>query len=150
MFTHECVPKKNPQVKHWYLIWVQEWCVTRRRELVSTTFLYAYALYPFWWPFICLWTAFKERTVEKPQLSNQTQTELITQTANLSINAARSSKILYVITTSPSQPTGQVPGKTFPTIWFFLLLMEQQVFCYKISAEKHSVSIYSDYTDSKQ
>ncbi|XP_068127736.1 kremen protein 1 isoform X2 [Hyperolius riggenbachi] len=72
--------------------------------------------------FALVYQVFKEKTVEKPQLSNQTQTELITQTANLSINAARSSKILYVITTSPSRPTGQVPGWTVYALTALLIL----------------------------
>ncbi|GAB0197125.1 kremen protein 1 [Grus japonensis] len=40
---------------------------------------------------------------------NQTLSEKITEQANLSINAARSSKILYVITTSPSHPSSSMP-----------------------------------------
>ncbi|KFZ54018.1 Kremen protein 1, partial [Antrostomus carolinensis] len=41
---------------------------------------------------------------------NQTFSEKINEQANLSINAARSSKILYVITTSPSHPSSSMPG----------------------------------------
>ncbi|KFP78904.1 Kremen protein 1, partial [Apaloderma vittatum] len=41
---------------------------------------------------------------------NQTLSEKINEKANLSINAARSSKILYVITTSPSHPRSSMPG----------------------------------------
>ncbi|NXC80499.1 KREM1 protein, partial [Cercotrichas coryphoeus] len=41
---------------------------------------------------------------------NHTLSERINDQTNLSINAARSSKILYVITTSPSHPTSSMPG----------------------------------------
>lgn len=41
---------------------------------------------------------------------NHTLPERINEQANLSINTARSSKILYVITTSPSHPTSSMPG----------------------------------------
>ncbi|NXR89392.1 KREM1 protein, partial [Hypocryptadius cinnamomeus] len=41
---------------------------------------------------------------------NHTLPERINEQANLSINAARSSKILYVITTSPSHPPSSMPG----------------------------------------
>ncbi|KAF2979486.1 hypothetical protein EK904_002051, partial [Melospiza melodia maxima] len=40
---------------------------------------------------------------------NHTLPERTNEQANLSINAARSSKILYVITTSPSHPTSSMP-----------------------------------------
>lgn len=36
--------------------------------------------------------------------------EVITEQANFSVSAARSSKVLYVITTSPSHPRQTVPG----------------------------------------
>ncbi|KAE8635387.1 hypothetical protein XENTR_v10002605 [Xenopus tropicalis] len=73
--------------------------------------------------FSVVYEAFKEESLEKPNASsNQTQTELITQTTNLSINAARSSKILYVITTSPSRPSGHVPGWTVYALTGLLIL----------------------------
>ncbi|XP_075424179.1 kremen protein 1 isoform X2 [Ascaphus truei] len=73
--------------------------------------------------FAVVYQAFKERHVEKLKLhSNQSQTEHITQTTNLSINAARSSKILYVITTSPSRSTGHAPGWTVYALTALLIL----------------------------
>lgn len=51
----------------------------------------------------------EEPPQERPPV-NQTLTEVITEQANLSISAAHSSKVLYVITTSPSHPPQTVPG----------------------------------------
>lgn len=51
----------------------------------------------------------EEPPQERPPV-NQTLTEVITEQANLSVSAAHSSKVLYVITTSPSHPPQTVPG----------------------------------------
>ncbi|XP_029427405.1 kremen protein 1 [Rhinatrema bivittatum] len=71
--------------------------------------------------FAVVYKAFKEQLPQNPldpkPKTNQTLTEMITERANLSVNAARSSKILYVITTSPSHPSSNMPG------WMVYVLM---------------------------
>lgn len=59
--------------------------------------------------------AVKEEPPQERPTANQTLTEVITEQANLSISAARSSKVLYVITTSPSHPPQTVPGSSSQT-----------------------------------
>lgn len=54
--------------------------------------------------------AVKEELPQDRPTVNQTQAEVITEQANLNTSAARSSKVLYVITTSPSHPPQTVPG----------------------------------------
>ncbi|XP_043385087.1 kremen protein 1 isoform X7 [Chelonia mydas] len=54
---------------------------------------------------VILFDTTKEKLQQDITTVNQKFTEVITEQANLRINAAQSSKILYVITTSPSHPT---------------------------------------------
>ncbi|XP_043353704.1 kremen protein 1 isoform X4 [Dermochelys coriacea] len=54
--------------------------------------------------FAVVYRAIKEKLHQDITTVNQIFTEVITDQANLRINAAQSSKILYVITTSPSHP----------------------------------------------
>ncbi|XP_065378386.1 kremen protein 1 isoform X4 [Macaca fascicularis] len=60
--------------------------------------------------FAVLYQAVKEELPQERPAVNQTVAEVITEQANLSVSAARSSKVLYVITTSPSHPPQTVPG----------------------------------------
>nr|XP_048677484.1 kremen protein 1 isoform X7 [Caretta caretta] len=53
---------------------------------------------------VILFDTTKEKLQQDITTVNQKFTEVITEQANLRINAAQSSKILYVITTSPSHP----------------------------------------------
>ncbi|XP_049722907.1 kremen protein 1 isoform X1 [Elephas maximus indicus] len=61
--------------------------------------------------FAVLYQAIKEEQPQERPTINQTLAEVITEQANLSVSAARSSKVLYVITTSPSHPPQTVPGR---------------------------------------
>ncbi|XP_043924209.1 kremen protein 1 [Protopterus annectens] len=86
--------------------------------------------------FSVIYKAFRERLPksearyqQKENRANQNESkttvvisEVITQKANLSINAARSSKILYVITTSPSRPHSNMPGWTIYPLVAVLIL----------------------------
>ncbi|KAK2490233.1 hypothetical protein MC885_009220 [Smutsia gigantea] len=65
--------------------------------------------------FAVLYQAVKEEPPQERPTANQTLAEVITEQANLSISAARSSKVLYVITTSPSHPPQTVPGSRAQT-----------------------------------
>ncbi|KAM9194399.1 kremen protein 1 isoform 2-T2 [Dugong dugon] len=60
--------------------------------------------------FAVLYQAIKEEEPQERPTINQTPAEVITEQANLSVSAARSSKVLFVITTSPSHPPQTVPG----------------------------------------
>lgn len=68
-------------------------------------------------PYLILFdlTAVKEELPQERPTANQTLAEVITEQANLSVSAARSSKVLYVITTSPSHPPQTVPGSSSQT-----------------------------------
>lgn len=57
-----------------------------------------------------MFSAVKDNVHQNKIPVNHTLSERINEQANLSMNAARSSKILYVITTSPSHPTSSMPG----------------------------------------
>lgn len=59
--------------------------------------------------------AVKEDPPQERPTANQTLAEVFTEQANLSVSAARSSKVLYVITTSPSHPPQTVPGSSSQT-----------------------------------
>ena len=59
-------------------------------------------------PFALLAT--KEEPPQERPAVNQTLAEVITEQANLSVSAAHSSKVLYVITPSPSHPPQTAPG----------------------------------------
>lgn len=66
-------------------------------------------------PQLCLVNPFalqatKEEPPQERPAINQTLAEVITEQANLSVSAAHSSKVLYVITSSPSHPPQTVPG----------------------------------------
>ncbi|XP_022378629.1 kremen protein 1 isoform X1 [Enhydra lutris kenyoni] len=65
--------------------------------------------------FAVLYQAIKEEAPQERPTANQTLAEVITEQANLSVSAARSSKVLYVITTSPSHPPQTVPGSSSQT-----------------------------------
>uniref|UniRef100_A0A674JDK7 Kremen protein n=1 Tax=Terrapene triunguis TaxID=2587831 RepID=A0A674JDK7_9SAUR len=60
--------------------------------------------------FAVVYRATKEKLHQDITTVDQKFTEVITEQANLRINAAQSSKILYVITTSPSHPPSIMPG----------------------------------------
>ncbi|XP_063128872.1 kremen protein 1 isoform X2 [Rattus norvegicus] len=60
--------------------------------------------------FAVLYQATKEEPPQERPAINQTLAEVITEQANLSVSAAHSSKVLYVITSSPSHPPQTVPG----------------------------------------
>lgn len=62
--------------------------------------------------FAVLYQAIKEELLQERPTVNQTLAEVITEQANLSVSAAHSSKVLYVITTSPSHPSQTVPGSS--------------------------------------
>lgn len=77
--------------------------------------------------FAVIYQAFKElhppeTPAPYPSSPNQTLIEVITERTNLSGSAARSSKILYVITTSPSQPPSNMPGWTVYALTALLIL----------------------------
>ncbi|XP_008568047.1 PREDICTED: kremen protein 1 [Galeopterus variegatus] len=72
--------------------------------------------------FAVLYQAVKEEPPQERPTINQTLAEVITEQANLSISAARSSKVLYVITTSPSHPPQTVPGWTVYGLATLLIL----------------------------
>lgn len=59
--------------------------------------------------------AIKEDPPQEKPTDNQMLAEVITEQANFSVSAARSSKVLYVITTSPSHPPQTVPGSRSQT-----------------------------------
>ena len=59
--------------------------------------------------------AIKEDPPQEKPTDNQMLAEVITEQANFSVSAARSSKVLYVITTSTSHPRQTVPGSCSKT-----------------------------------
>uniref|UniRef100_A0A8C6ZEL4 Kremen protein n=1 Tax=Nothoprocta perdicaria TaxID=30464 RepID=A0A8C6ZEL4_NOTPE len=71
--------------------------------------------------FAIRYRAIKDNMHENKIPINQTLSEKINEKANLSINAARSSKILYVITTSPSHPSSSIVLLKYHN-WFVLSL----------------------------
>ncbi|KAF5929163.1 hypothetical protein HPG69_019183, partial [Diceros bicornis minor] len=72
--------------------------------------------------FAVLYQAIKEEPPQERPTANQTLAEVITEQANLSVSAARSSKVLYVITTSPSHLPQTVPGWTVYGLATLLIL----------------------------
>ncbi|XP_019394910.1 PREDICTED: kremen protein 1, partial [Crocodylus porosus] len=72
--------------------------------------------------FAVRYTATKEMVQQDKAPVNLTLTEVITEQANLSISAVRSSKILYVITNSPSHAPGTVPEWTVYGLTALLIL----------------------------
>ncbi|KAM9625181.1 kremen protein 1 isoform 3-T4 [Morphnus guianensis] len=72
--------------------------------------------------FAIRYRAVKDNVHQKKIPMNQTLSEKINEQANLSINAARSSKILYVITTSPSHPSSSMPEWTIYSLTALLIL----------------------------
>uniref|UniRef100_K7G7A5 CUB domain-containing protein n=1 Tax=Pelodiscus sinensis TaxID=13735 RepID=K7G7A5_PELSI len=62
--------------------------------------------------FAVVYRALKDKLHQDITAVNQKFTEVITEQANIHINAAQSSKILYVITTSPSHPRNTMPGNS--------------------------------------
>ncbi|XP_059569288.1 kremen protein 1 [Alligator mississippiensis] len=72
--------------------------------------------------FAVRYTATKETVQQDKAPVNLTLTEVITEQANLSISAVRSSKILYVITTSPSHAPGTMPEWTVYGLTALLIL----------------------------
>ncbi|KAM4648828.1 kremen protein 1 [Amazona ochrocephala] len=72
--------------------------------------------------FAIRYRAVKDNVHQNKILVNQTFSEKINEQANLSISAARSSKILYVITTSPSHPSSSMPEWTIYSLTALLIL----------------------------
>ncbi|XP_068268296.1 kremen protein 1 isoform X2 [Nyctibius grandis] len=72
--------------------------------------------------FAVRYRAVKENVHPNKIPMNQTLSEKINEKANLSISAARSSKILYVITTSPSHPSSPMPEWTIYSLTALLIL----------------------------
>ncbi|XP_068510204.1 kremen protein 1 isoform X3 [Anas acuta] len=72
--------------------------------------------------FAIRYKAVKDSVHQNKITVNQTLSEKIHEHANLSINAARSSKILYVITTSPSHPSSSMPEWTIYSLTALLIL----------------------------
>ncbi|XP_069650579.1 kremen protein 1 isoform X2 [Haliaeetus albicilla] len=72
--------------------------------------------------FAIRYRAVKDNVHQKKIPMNQTLSEKINEQANISINAARSSKILYVITTSPSHPSSSMPEWTIYSLTALLIL----------------------------
>ncbi|KAJ7404335.1 kremen protein 1 [Pitangus sulphuratus] len=72
--------------------------------------------------FAIRYRAVKDNVHQNKTPGNHTLSERINEQANLSINAARSSKILYVITTSPSHPTSSMPEWTIYSLTALLIL----------------------------
>lgn len=100
--------------------WIRENSLSTNQELhyrtsASSSLVPHFLLsaFPQFIPFDLL--AVKEEPPQERPTANQTLAEVITEQANLSISAARSSKVLYVITTSPSHPPQTVPGSSSQT-----------------------------------
>ncbi|XP_053938413.1 kremen protein 1 isoform X1 [Cuculus canorus] len=72
--------------------------------------------------FAVRYRAVKDNVHQDKILMNQTLSEKTNEQANLSINTARSSKILYVITTSPSHPSSSMPEWTIYSLTALLIL----------------------------
>ncbi|MBN3298886.1 KREM1 protein, partial [Amia calva] len=66
--------------------------------------------------FAAVYKAFKgekPKGVEEPVSSVSPESEVVTEKANISLNAVRSSQILVVITSSPSKPDHNMPGRYY-------------------------------------
>ncbi|XP_056677528.1 LOW QUALITY PROTEIN: kremen protein 1 [Monodelphis domestica] len=72
--------------------------------------------------FAVLYQALQEEVPAGGPPRNQSLAEGITEQSNLSASAARASKVLYVITTSPSHPPRAVPGWTMYGLASLLIL----------------------------
>ncbi|OXB85049.1 UNVERIFIED_CONTAM: hypothetical protein H355_016171 [Colinus virginianus] len=72
--------------------------------------------------FAIRYRAVKDNAHQNKIAVNQTLSEKKNEHTNFSINAARSSKILYVITTSPSHPSSSMPEWTIYSLTALLIL----------------------------
>lgn len=72
--------------------------------------------------FAIRYRAVKDNVHQNKIAANQTLSEKRNEHTNFSINAARSSKILYVITTSPSHPSSSMPEWTIYSLTALLIL----------------------------
>ncbi|KAM8797748.1 kremen protein 1 [Eudromia elegans] len=101
--------------------------------------------------FAIRYRAVKDNTHEKKIPVNQTLSEKINEKANLSINAARSSKILYVITTSPSHPSSSMPEWTMYGVTALLILSVTAILAkifLHISMKSHQTPSATEIEDS--
>ncbi|KAK1328398.1 hypothetical protein QTO34_011971 [Cnephaeus nilssonii] len=97
--------------------------------------------------------AVKEEPPQERPTANQTLAEVITEQANLSISAARSSKVLYVITTSPSHPPQTVPGWTVYGLATLLILTVTAIVAkilLHVTFRSHRVPASGDLRDCRQ
>ncbi|XP_065502108.1 kremen protein 1 isoform X2 [Caloenas nicobarica] len=84
---------------------------------------------------------------------NQTLSEKINEQANLSLNAARSSKILYVITTSPSHPSSSMPEWTIYSLTALLILSVTAIIAkifLHITMRSHQIPSATETDDSSE
>ncbi|XP_006748584.2 kremen protein 1 [Leptonychotes weddellii] len=103
--------------------------------------------------FAVLYQAVKEEPPQERSAANQTLAEVITEQANLSISAARSSKVLYVITTSPSHPPQTVPGWTVYGLATLLILTVTAIVAkilLHVTFKSHRVPASGDLRDCHQ
>ncbi|XP_066871523.1 kremen protein 1 isoform X2 [Kogia breviceps] len=103
--------------------------------------------------FAVLYQAIKEDPPQERPTANQTLTEVITEQTNLSVSAARSSKVLYVITTSPSHPPQTMPGWTVYGLATLLILTVTAIIAkilLHITFKSHRVPALGDLRDCRQ
>uniref|UniRef100_A0AAA9SUJ1 Kringle-containing protein marking the eye and the nose n=1 Tax=Bos taurus TaxID=9913 RepID=A0AAA9SUJ1_BOVIN len=103
--------------------------------------------------FAVLYQAIKEDPPQEKPTDNQMLAEVITEQANFSVSAARSSKVLYVITTSPSHPRQTVPGWTVYGLATLLILTVTAIVAkilLHITFRSHRVPASGDLRDCHQ
>lgn len=103
--------------------------------------------------FAVLYQATKEEPPQERPATNQTLAEVITEQANLSVSAAHSSKVLYVITSSPSHPPQTVPGWTVYGLATLLILTVTAVVAkilLHVTFKSHRVTASGDLRDCRQ
>lgn len=103
--------------------------------------------------FAVLYQAIKEDPPQEKPTDNQMLAEVITEQANFSVSAARSSKVLYVITTSPSHPPQTVPGWTVYGLATLLILTVTAIVAkilLHITFRSHRVPASGDLRDCHQ
>ncbi|XP_075625996.1 kremen protein 1 isoform X3 [Balearica regulorum gibbericeps] len=103
--------------------------------------------------FAIRYRAVKDNVHQNKTPMNQTLSEKINEQANLSINAARSSKILYVITTSPSHPSSSMPEWTIYSLTALLILSVTAIIAkifLHITMRSHQIPSATETEDSSE
>ncbi|XP_035196624.1 kremen protein 1 isoform X5 [Oxyura jamaicensis] len=103
--------------------------------------------------FAIRYRAVKDSVHQNKITMNQTLSEKIHEHTNLSINAARSSKILYVITTSPSHPSSSMPDWTIYSLMALLILSVTAILAkifLHITMKSHQIPSANEMEDSSE